>query len=96
MMTPVEIKVKSVAIVKFGPAGFETDGFRPGEYFQVTIDPAMIAGDFIRFGKHRGDEIVGWQRIGALTVVQILGEWNGDTPPDMHIGADGVTMTVVS
>lgn len=63
------------AIVKFGPAT-AIDGFRPAEYFQVTIDPNMVSpsGKFIRFGFYDGDEIVGWQRIAAMTVCEILSE----------------------
>lgn len=89
-----DVQTKSVAIVRFGPSGFETDGFRPGEYYQVTIDPKRVSpsGEFIRFGVHGngpeglGDELCGWQRCEALCVVEILGEWTGDEPPVMHYG----------
>ncbi len=94
MMRATEIKTKSVAIVKFGSSGFDSDGMRPGEYFQVTIDPAMTSGDFIRFGQNPGDELVGWQRIGALTVVQILGEWDDGIPPNMVLGGNTITMMI--
>lgn len=92
-----DITKKCTAIVKFGPAGFATDGIKPAEYFQVTIDPSKISpsGEFIRFGETTGDEIIGWQRAGALTVVEILGEWDGDEPPTFHYGTHGkVTMVV--
>lgn len=95
----LDISKKVTAIVKFGPAGFSTDGFRTGEYFQVTIDPSCISpsGEFIRFGGSPGDEIIGWQRAAALSVVEILGEWDGDTPPTFHFGNSGkVTMLVAA
>lgn len=78
-----EIKEKIVAIVKFGPAGFPSDGTKAGEYFQVTIDPHLISpsGEFIRFGNNNGDEIIGWQRSEAITIVEILGSYgDSDTP----------------
>lgn len=67
------ITEKVVAIVQFGPATPQS-GFRAGEYYQVTIDPNMVSpsGTHIRFGLYPGDEIVGWQRIGAMTVAEIL------------------------
>lgn len=93
-MVPTPITRKSVAIVKFGPAGFDTDGLRPAEYFQVTIDPRYVSksGDFIRFGQTAGDEILGWQRVAALTVVEVLAEFDGDEPPAVVTGHDSVTM----
>lgn len=87
-----EIKEKIVAIVKFGPAGFPTDGTRPGEYFQVTISPDHISpsGEFIRFGKSLGDEINGWQRAQAITIVEILGAWEEvNKPPLLKYGKAG-------
>jgi hypothetical protein len=62
---------------------------RPAEYYQVTVDPDMssIDGGFIRFGMYKGDEIVGWQRIEAMTVCEVLQE----TPDSMPINADGYT-----
>lgn len=80
-MAPYSYKVKTLAIVKFGYAT-ESDGMRPAEYYQVTIDPANISpsGDFIRFGANGGDEIMGWQRCAAMTVVEVLGEWQDGLP----------------
>ena len=95
LMTASEITKKTVAIVKFGPAS-ATDGLRPAEYFQVTIDPAMARGDFIRFGANQGDEIMGWQRLGAITIVQVLGEWIDGSPPEMEIGESSITMMAVT
>ena len=91
-----EIRSRIVAIVRFGPSGFNTDGFRAGEYFQVTIDPKRISpsGEFIRFGTYDGDEIMGWQRCKAMSVVEILAEWPEEQPhPLLEYGsAFGVTM----
>jgi len=74
-----DIKTNVVAIVKFGPPD-PVSGFRPAEYYQVTIDVDRFSksGEFIRFGTHRGDELVGWQRAGAISVVDILGDFTGD------------------
>lgn len=73
-MGRVTIKFPTLAIVQFGPAT-STSGFRAGEYYQVTIDPYMVSpdGGFIRFGFYAADEIVGWQRIAAMTVSEVLG-----------------------
>ena len=92
--TLTEIKKKSVCIVKFGPVT-PTDGLRPAEYYQVTVDPDKVSesGKFIRFGMNQGDEIQGWQRAEAITIVEVLAEWNGDEPPTMYFG-NGVTMFV--
>lgn len=73
---PRAISSKTRAIVCFGPAT-ATSGFRSGEYFQVTIDPAMASpgGDYIRFDqRHPEDEneIHGWQRVDALTICEVL------------------------
>ena len=93
-MVQTSITKKSVVIVKFGPAGFPTDGIRPAEYYQVTIDPKYVSksGEFIRFGVHEGDEIVGWQRIAALTVLEVLAEFDSEEMPKITTGHDEVTM----
>lgn len=94
------IERKTVAIVSFGPLGRCDDGtwpigmgFAPGQFFQVTVDPDKRSpdGEFIRFGTYPGDELVGWQLVSAMTVVSVLGEWNGDEPPVLHYGSGGVT-----
>ena len=70
-----DIQEKIVAIVQFGPPS-ENSGTRAGEYYQVTIDPHKVSPDglFIRFGNNPGDEINGWQRAEALTIVSVLGK----------------------
>ena len=82
---------KIVAIVKFGPAGFASDGTKAGDYFQVTIDPAHVSpsGDYIRFGLYDGDEIIGWQRAAALTICEVLGTYNGNDTPLLRWGNQG-------
>lgn len=74
-MQDVRVAVKTRAIVCFGPATDST-GMRPGELFQVTIDPNMASpgGDYIRFDGRAEDEIHGWQRISALTICEVLHE----------------------
>ena len=69
------------AIVCFGPAS-EMTGMKAGDYFQVTIDPDMcsVGRDFIRFGNYAGDEIMGWQRVEAMTVCEVLAETPEDAP----------------
>ena len=89
------------AIMCFGPAT-PTTGFRAGDYYQVTIDPNMCSpsGEYIRFGAYQGDEIQGWQRVAAMTVVEDLG------PSDVAMVANlpgytqkpdaGITLRVVA
>jgi hypothetical protein len=93
-ITQLEIREKVVAIVRFGPGGSPADGMKPGEYYQVTIDPRCISpsGEFIRFGQHPGDQIVGWQRCKAMSVEEVLGKWEGSEPPVMEYGASGVVL----
>lgn len=81
---------KVVAIVRYGPPS-EVDGMRPGEYFQVTLDPHRFSAnkEFIRLGLYPGDELVGWQRAKSLVVVDILGAWEGDNPPIMSWTSSG-------
>jgi len=73
-MRGINITTPILAIVQFGPAT-PSSGFRAGEYYQVTIDPNMASpsGRHIRFGLYRGDEINGWQRCAAMTIVEDLG-----------------------
>lgn len=89
-----EVKERIVAIVRFGPGGFAQDGMRPGEYYQVTIDPRQISpsGKYIRFGNFPGDEIVGWQRCEAMSIEEVLGSWPEDQeePPKLTYGVAGV------
>lgn len=80
----------------FGPAT-PTSGTKAGTYFQVTIDPAMVSpsGEYIRFGGD-GDEIHGWQRVDAMTICEILGEYAEDgTYPESDNKPEPLMMMVV-
>lgn len=71
-----KIDSKKRAIIMFGPPSV-TSGFRPGEYYQCTLDPDMVSpsGEFIRFDQTiQKGEVHGWQRIEALTICEILGD----------------------
>ena len=83
-MSPKVIKNRIRAIVMFGPATV-TSGFRPAEYYQVIIDPAMQSprGEFIRFD-HTTSEIHGWQRMDGLTICEIL-ETLGDSDEEIEM-----------
>lgn len=74
VMEQQEFRKKVLAIVRFGPAT-PTDGVRPAEFYQVTIDPNMVSpgGGYIRFGLYGGDEIQGWQKVSSMTVCEVLG-----------------------
>lgn len=92
-----EITKKCRAIVMFGPPT-DTSGYKAGEFFQVTIDPARVSpgGDYIYFGNTSGDQITGWQRIEAITVCEILGEYNEDgTYPEADGSVEPLAMNVV-
>lgn len=94
-----EITKRCVAIVYFGldrteegPLPFGI-GHVPGQFFQVTLSPDRVSpsGEFIRCGDFPGDELMGWQRTEMLIAAEILGFWDGDTPPTMTLGK-GVTV----
>jgi hypothetical protein len=79
-MDTVTLGRRTRAIVCFGPATPVT-GMRAGEYYQVVIDPDMSSpgGDYIRFdGSKDGIEIHGWQRVGAITICEMLEELEPD------------------
>lgn len=82
-----EVSERIVAIVRFGPPT-DSDGFRAGEYYQVTVDPEHFSADglFVRFGEYDGDEIIGWQRADAIYVVSELGKWHTDEKPLLNWG----------
>lgn len=59
----------------------------PACLLQISLFPTKISpsGKLIRLGETRGDEIMGWTRLDALEVVEILGE----------LAADGQTITPI-
>lgn len=70
-MEPMKIDRKTSVIVCFGPLT-ETSGYRPGVFFQVTIDPKLARGDYIRFDQRNNDEIHGWQRMDSITICEVM------------------------
>lgn len=78
-----EVNERIVAIVQFGPP-VETDGLKPGQFFQVTIDPYKFSPDqeYIRFGAYPGDEIIGWQHADSIYVVSELIKFPGGIEAD--------------
>ena len=46
---------------------------QPGVIHQVTLDPAKIHGELIRLGEWPGDQAHGWQVIGNVAVLAVLG-----------------------
>lgn len=87
-MEKITLGKKTMAIVCFGPATSVT-GMQPAAYYQVLIDPNMKSpgGDYIRFDSQiHGNEIHGWQRVQALTICEVLEEFDPDP--------DGQTITM--
>lgn len=95
-MSDKEITKKCVAIVMFGPAT-QTSGTRPAEYYQVTLDPKFVSpnGEFIRLGRNPGDEIIGWQRIAALTVCEIIADYPEDGEVEIPMTGGAFKMKVI-
>ena len=58
----------------------------PGVVHQVVLDPAKIRGELIRIGEWPGDEARGWQVIGNVAVLEVLGR--------ATLSEDGKTVTV--
>jgi hypothetical protein len=57
-----------------------------GVVHQVVLDPAKIRGELIRIGEWPGDEARGWQVIGNVAVLAVLGR--------ATLSEDGKTVTV--
>lgn len=53
----------------------------PACLLQVTLDSKNLSPskNLIRFGNTNGDEIIGWTKLEALEVVEILGKTDGAT-----------------
>lgn len=89
-----QIVKKTVCIVQFNNPLMKSD-IMPGKFFQVTIDPGKLSpsGKFIRFGANPGDELMGWQPVEWMVIVDVLGEWIGEEPPLMEYKVlEGITM----
>jgi hypothetical protein len=61
---------RTVCIVRFDQP-LSVNDIRPGVFYQVTIDPEQISGDFIRFGGP-GDEITGWQLLAFMRICHVI------------------------
>jgi len=75
---------KCVVIVHYriGSPALYNEGHAPQNpacLLQVTLDPDKISpsGRLIRLGDTNGDEIIGWTKLAALNVVEILGTTDG-------------------
>ena len=44
-----------------------------GVVHQVVLDPAKVRGELIRIGDWAGDEAAGWQYLGNVRVILVLG-----------------------
>lgn len=83
------------AVLMFGPAT-PAMGNRPAEFYQATIDPDMVSpnGKLIRFGYYIGDEIIGWQAVDAMTVVEVLGRCDQTLTVEGYTEKPGATVTL--
>lgn len=77
------VERKTVCIVVF--RSLRDAGRVPEVHYQATIDPELVSpsGQYIRMGTHKGDEIIGWQPIREIVVVEKLAEWDGDELPEL-------------
>jgi hypothetical protein len=48
-------------------------------FYQVTLDPNQISpsGQYIRIGDTQGDEILGWQPVESLEIIETLAKFDG-------------------
>jgi hypothetical protein len=61
---------KCVCIVRFAQP-LSVNDIKPGIFYQVTVDPEAVSGDFIRFGS-AGDEIIGWQLLSFMRICHVI------------------------
>lgn len=76
---------RAVAIVHYRPAnGTLYHGGPPIQNPAILLQVSLLAskvshsGEFIRLGETSGDEIMGWTKMDALEVVEILGILEAD------------------
>ena len=76
---------RAVAIVHYRPAiGNLYHGGPPIQNPAILLQVSLLAskvshsGEFIRLGETQGDEIMGWTKMDALEVVEILGILEAD------------------
>ena len=91
----MNIDKKTVCIVALGSRMGDVWVQESPILYQVTIDPAFVSpsGEYIRMGMNPGDEITGWQLVERLILIEVLAEWEGDQPPVITLGSDGVEMS---
>jgi hypothetical protein len=65
------VSTRLVGIVRFARPLLLRE-INAGLFYQVTVDPEMISGEFIRFGQHSGDELVGWQRADFIRLCHVI------------------------
>lgn len=63
-----------------------------GVIHQVVLRPDKVKNGIIRLGETYGDEILGWQHLGNVEVVEILGE---AVPPEGASSMAGPAWTCV-
>jgi hypothetical protein len=80
---------KIVSIVKFKNTNDGSPFQTRTIYFQVTIDPDNVSPSeaYIRFGETPGDEIIGWQEVELLEIVETLAvaDENGELQPPPRV-----------
>ena len=92
---------RAVAIVHYRPAnGTLYHGGPPIQNPAILLQVSLLAskvshsGEFIRLGETSGDEIMGWTKMDALEVVEILGILEADcknvtpVPREMLVSAN--------
>lgn len=94
-MHPVEYAAKTRAVLIFGPAT-PNMGSKPADFYQAVIDPNMVSpnGKLIRFGHYSADEIIGWQSVDAMTVVEVLGEVDQAVSLKGYVEKPGASVTL--
>jgi hypothetical protein len=91
-----DIRKRSRCIVRFNcPIG--PSDIKPGLFFEVTVDPARISGEFIRFGKtfEDRDELTGWQPLDFIRVCHVIAEENEEGGLDI-VEPEGLGITIIN
>lgn len=70
MEAPKEAKVCIVRLIN----GTQHPALR----FQVTVSPAAVNGEYIRFGLTAGDELVGWWLLDDVVIAKVFGTPTAD------------------
>lgn len=62
----IQVALVSLNSVEYGPNRVP--------YFQVTLNPDHVSGEYIRFGDTSGDELVGWFDLEEIDLHQVFYE----------------------